>query len=126
IGSDGGYLAAPVRMSSLLVMPGERMDILVDFNGAPGHCKDVILTNDARAPYPAGEPADANTGVIMRFVLKKTKIPSPPIPSSLVVRLQSPPRLSLPPSSYVFALNNRPSRLSLFSCSLLLAGFLVP
>ncbi|CAI5989591.1 unnamed protein product [Closterium sp. NIES-65] len=28
IGSDGGYLAAPVRMSSLLVLPGERMDIL--------------------------------------------------------------------------------------------------
>ncbi|CAI5521815.1 unnamed protein product [Closterium sp. Naga37s-1] len=94
IGSDGGYLAAPVRMSSLLVMPGERMDILVDFNGAPGHCKDVILTNDARAPYPAGEPADANTGVVMRFVLKKTKIPSPPIPSSLVTE-QSIPRVDV-------------------------------
>ncbi|CAI5536675.1 unnamed protein product [Closterium sp. Naga37s-1] len=100
IGSDGGYLAAPVRMSSLLVMPGERMDILVDFNGAPGHCKDVILTNDARAPYPAGEPADANTGVIMRFVLKKTKIPTPPIPSSLV----SPPNPSLPSAFASFKL----------------------
>ncbi|CAI5989594.1 unnamed protein product [Closterium sp. NIES-65] len=97
IGSDGGYLAASVRMSSLLVLPGERMDILVDFNGASAHCKDVILTNDARAPYPAGEPADANTGVVMRFVLtKRTKIPSPPIPSSLVVRLLFPPRTHPP------------------------------
>ncbi|CAI5481574.1 unnamed protein product [Closterium sp. Yama58-4] len=50
-----------------------------------GHCKDIILTNDARAPYPAGEPTDANTGVVMRFVLaKRTAIPAPPIPSSLV------------------------------------------
>ncbi|CAI5494684.1 unnamed protein product [Closterium sp. Naga37s-1] len=107
IGSDGGYLAAPVRMSSLLVMPGERMDILVDFNGAPGHCKDVILTNDARAPYPAGEPADANTGVIMRFVLKKTKIPTPPIPSSLVLSsyVSSPlPTPSLPSAFASFKL----------------------
>ncbi|GJP44190.1 hypothetical protein CLOM_g3579 [Closterium sp. NIES-68] len=85
IGSDGGYLESPVRISTLLVLPGERMDILVDFNTAPSYCKDVILTNDARAPYPAGEPADANTGVVMRFVItNRQKIPTPSIPSTLV------------------------------------------
>ncbi|CAI5982535.1 unnamed protein product [Closterium sp. NIES-65] len=55
IGSDGGYLARPLRMRSVLVAPGERLDMLVDFNEAPSWCRDVLLTNDARAPYPAGE-----------------------------------------------------------------------
>ncbi|CAI5950643.1 unnamed protein product [Closterium sp. NIES-65] len=55
IGSDGGYLARPLRMRSVLVAPGERLDVLVDFNEAPSWCRDVLLTNDARAPYPAGE-----------------------------------------------------------------------
>lgn len=84
IGADGGYLSAPARMSSLLLIPGERADILVDFNSVPAYCKDVILTNNARAPYPAGEPVDRNTGVVMRFVVTNRKaVPSPVIPSTV-------------------------------------------
>ncbi|CAI5471191.1 unnamed protein product [Closterium sp. Yama58-4] len=71
IGSDGGYLQRPVYLSSLLLAPGERYDILVDFAAAQqgGACRDVIVTNDAAAPYPGGEAVDGNTGVVMRFVI---------------------------------------------------------
>ncbi|CAI7914214.1 unnamed protein product, partial [Closterium sp. NIES-53] len=81
IGSDGGYLARPLRMRNVLVAPGERLDMLVDFNEAPSWCRDVLLTNDARAPFPAGERVSPDTAVIMRFILTKGKaIPAPPLP----------------------------------------------
>lgn len=50
IGSDGGLLAAPVKMSRLLLAPAERADLIVDFSGLQG--KTVTLSNDASAPYP--------------------------------------------------------------------------
>ena len=49
IGSDGGYLQAPVRESRLCVLPGSRMEMLVDFsNVAAG--TEIILVNDAPRP----------------------------------------------------------------------------
>ncbi|GJP40017.1 hypothetical protein CLOM_g24315 [Closterium sp. NIES-68] len=84
IGTDGGYLVRPVRRTEVLIAPGERVDLLVDFSELPSGCKDVIVTNDARAPYPAGEPVTAQTGVVMRInILKKKRIPSPPIPKKI-------------------------------------------
>jgi FtsP/CotA-like multicopper oxidase with cupredoxin domain len=35
IGSDGGYLKAPVQLSSLLIAPAQRADILIDFSDVP-------------------------------------------------------------------------------------------
>ncbi len=67
IGSDGGLLDAPVdvdlvtpgvpamgdpRSPHLLMAPGERSDVVVDFGGQAG--KRFILTNTAVAPYPGG------------------------------------------------------------------------
>jgi spore coat protein A, manganese oxidase len=44
IGSDGGYLKSPVTLTSLVISPGERVDILLDFsNIAPG--EKIILQN---------------------------------------------------------------------------------
>ncbi|CAI5507073.1 unnamed protein product [Closterium sp. Naga37s-1] len=85
IGSDGGYLPPAVR-SSLLVAPGERYDILVDFSTLRSSCADVILTNDARAPFPAGQPVTNNTAVVMRFIVDhhNARLPAPRIPKSLV------------------------------------------
>lgn len=46
IGSDGGYLKAPVALASLTLAPAERADIIVDFsNLAPG--EKVTLQNSA-------------------------------------------------------------------------------
>ncbi len=46
IGSDGGYLKAPAHVTSELISPGERADILVDFSNLPAGTK-VILKNNA-------------------------------------------------------------------------------
>jgi FtsP/CotA-like multicopper oxidase with cupredoxin domain len=42
IGSDGGLLAAPVPLSRLLIAPGERAEILIDFSGLEGQTLNLI------------------------------------------------------------------------------------
>jgi len=86
IGTDGGYLPKPVQLVSLLLAPGERADILVDFSQlSPG--TQLILTNDANAPFPSGDPTDPlTTGQIMQFtVLNKPKVVPPPLPKTLSI-----------------------------------------
>ena len=71
IGTDGGLLDAPVRLNSLLLGPGERADVVVDFAGlAPG--TRVTLTNNARSPFPAGPTAEAVGGVPLRQIMRFT------------------------------------------------------
>ena len=60
IGSDGGYLPKPVTLTSLLLAPAERADILVDFSALPPMTK-LILENHANAPFPDGDSPDPNT-----------------------------------------------------------------
>ncbi len=84
IGTDGGYLRKPVRLVSLLISPGERADIVVDFsNLTPG--TKLILINTANAPYPNGAAPDTQTtGQIMQFtVLEKPAVPPVPLPKKL-------------------------------------------
>ena len=84
IGTDGGYLPKPVQLVSLLISPGERADILVDFSQlSPG--TKLILTNTANAPFPDGSPPDYQTvGQIMQFtVLNKPVVAPPPLPNRL-------------------------------------------
>ena len=70
--TDGGYLQSAVKMNSLLIAPGERAGILVDFSKlAPG--TKVIMNNTAAAPYPTGDPVDQNTGQIMQFTVGNPK-----------------------------------------------------
>lgn len=66
IGSDSSMLYRPVPKKVLLMAPGERAEVLVDFSRSNGQL--ITLTNSARSPYPNGTPTDPNTdGVIMRF-----------------------------------------------------------
>ena len=84
IATDGGYLdrAAKIDKSALvpnrlLMLPGERYEVVIDFNGfesgASGpngktYSGNWVLENNAKAPYPAGDPVDpATTGRIMEF-----------------------------------------------------------
>ena len=83
IGSDGGYLQSAVAMNSVLIAPGERYDMLVDFSGLTAGTK-VIVKNDANAPFPDGDPVDANTGVIMQYtVTGNTGFTAQVLPASL-------------------------------------------
>ena len=92
IGTDGGYLAAPVVLNDpanpnsprLLIAPGERADVIVDFTGlAPG--REFILRNTAKAPFPNGEAVDPQTsGQIMLF---RVIAPTGPDPSQIPAQL---------------------------------------
>ncbi len=85
IGGDGSYLPAPAALTSLLVAPAERADILIDFSGLPGGT-NVVLQNTANAPFPGGDPVDPQTtGQIMRFEVQSGTPVSPhPLPSKLI------------------------------------------
>jgi spore coat protein A len=50
IGTDGGFLPNPVALNKLLLAPGERADVIVDFSTLEG--RTTTLSNDAPAPYP--------------------------------------------------------------------------
>lgn len=66
IGSDGGFLEAPVKLDELILAPAERADVIIDFSGYKG--KNLILKNDAPSPFPTGAPVDPETtGQIMQF-----------------------------------------------------------
>jgi spore coat protein A, manganese oxidase len=77
IATDGGYLNRPVKLSDagqasalrLLVAPGERAEVVVDFSKFAG--KTLLLRNDAQTPFPMdGTPLDVDaddTTLIMKF-----------------------------------------------------------
>ena len=66
IGSDGGLLPAPVLRNTLLIGPGERIDVIVDFSTVPG--QNLIMKNTARSPFPFGAVVNPQTsGQIMAF-----------------------------------------------------------
>jgi len=84
IGGDGGYLLAPVTMTSLTIAPGERADIIVDFSALPAGTK-LIMRNTAKAPFPGGAPVDAKTtGRVMQFTVTNAPAVAPtPLPATL-------------------------------------------
>jgi spore coat protein A len=58
IGTEGGFLPAPAMLNGpqqplLLVAPGERADLIVDFRAVPAG-STLILYSDAPAPFPGG------------------------------------------------------------------------
>jgi spore coat protein A, manganese oxidase len=76
IGNEAGYLAADVKYGvdatgtvrtafpfnpatmggNLILGPAERADVIIDFSAFAG--KDIILYNDAPAPFPGGAPTN--------------------------------------------------------------------
>ena len=74
IGSDGGYLKAPVSLTSLLLAPAERADIIVDFSALASGTK-VILKNTALTNNNGGERQ--TVGQIMQFTTTDQTAPTP-------------------------------------------------
>lgn len=101
IGSEGGLLPAPAPATSLLIAPGERFDVIVDFTNAPlGSI--VMMTNDAPAPYPDG-------GEIELPELMQIRI-NTPVPASDPDRSAPPDQLKLRPVPRLNAMSNVPPR----------------
>lgn len=66
IGTDGGLLENPKHLMELLLSPGERADVLVDFSDFKN--QDLILINNATTPFPMGDDPDPDTtGQIIKF-----------------------------------------------------------
>ncbi|MFR9749669.1 multicopper oxidase family protein [Nocardia sp. 004] len=123
IGNDQGLLDAPVVTESLMLGPGERVDLLVDFSGlAPG--ETVELRNDLPPPLQASTlgivtmplfcrfRADSRrgfTGSVPRRLRGAPGLPPalPPLETPTVFRnltLSQPLELRIPPA--IMALNN--------------------
>ena len=113
IGTDGGYLDAPAKidpnaavLNKLVIMPGERADLIVDFAGlAPG--SRLILRNTAKTPYPAGAaPQGSTLGRILQFrvvPLGAADTSFDPAAPGAVLRAAPMPRLADPVAGAVAA-----------------------
>lgn len=76
IGTDGGFLPAPVQVDQLLLGNGERADAIVDFTGLPEGTQLYLINEGPDEPFGGGVPdrdfpaADpATTGQVMKFVV---------------------------------------------------------
>lgn len=87
IGSDQGLLPSPVPMNQMLIAPGERKDIVLDFSSPALWGQTIIMKNNARAPYPKGDvPDPQTTGRVMAFRVNKSlnnAYPLTTLPASL-------------------------------------------
>jgi FtsP/CotA-like multicopper oxidase with cupredoxin domain len=93
IGTEGGFLPAPLQLNRLLMGPAERADVIVDFTNV-GVGTEIILENlGPDEPFGGGEPpgdfdkADpATTGQVMQFrVVPATSADTSTPPSQLVL-----------------------------------------
>ena len=81
IGTEGGLLERKIEnVSQITLAPAERVDVVIDFSTHNG--QSIILTNDAPAPFPGGDPPSPDLTQIMEFRVKqklskpdKSKIP---------------------------------------------------
>jgi FtsP/CotA-like multicopper oxidase with cupredoxin domain len=70
IGSDDGLLPAPVSHDDIIVTPGERYDVVVDFAGVPVG-SEVTLVND----FGTGATREVMRFVVMRTATDDTRVP---------------------------------------------------
>jgi len=88
IGTDGGYLDAPVKLDpalgqKLTMMPGERYEVIIDFTGFAN--TNLIIKNSGRTPYPKGAPPQGATlGRVMQFRVGAAVADASYNPASLV------------------------------------------
>ncbi len=70
IGTESGFLPAPVRLGELLLAPAERADLIVDFTGLRAGTELYLINEGPDEPF-TGEsqpPADpGTTGQVMKF-----------------------------------------------------------
>ena len=86
IGSDGGLLNAPVSLNRLILAPGERADLLVDFSSYPAGTR-ITLKNTGPAPFPDGPRSSRRGGSplkeIMQFTVGSSVGFAEPVPALL-------------------------------------------
>ena len=74
IGSDGGYIKSPVPLTSLLLAPAERADIIVDFSSLASGTKVILHKQRFNRKYCRGKQT---VGQIMQFTITDQTGPTP-------------------------------------------------
>ena len=100
VGSEGGYLQAPVKAERLLLAPAERADVVVDFTDVPTGTQVLMRNVGPDEPFSGEEPGEPfepadpeSTGLVMQFrVVPAQSADSSTPPAELVL----PPREPLP------------------------------
>jgi spore coat protein A, manganese oxidase len=82
IGTDGGLLPAPLELHYLLIAPGERFDIVIDFSGCEN--KSFSLINDAPAPYTMGGQFLADDVMLFKVTKPLSGKDTSTVPDTLV------------------------------------------
>jgi len=85
IATDDGYLDAPVTTPNVIIGPGERYEVVVDFAGLPVGT-EIVMKNSARTPFPGGaKPIAGTTDTVMKFrvIGLNGAIPDPALPTNL-------------------------------------------
>ncbi|KAL3687464.1 hypothetical protein R1sor_013773 [Riccia sorocarpa] len=88
IGTDGGFLPFPLRLSSLTLGPAYRADVIIDFSGITPGTK-IYLNNSAPAPFPSGDDAFlTKIPSVLEFRVipkpQKVNLPSTRIPQGII------------------------------------------
>jgi len=100
IGSDGAMLNAPVPLTHLLLAPGERADILLDFtNLAPG--TKIQVKNNAPAPFPNGPRNPQQGGIFVREIMQFTVSNTTGFAGGIPATLRATPIGTLPAPSRI-------------------------
>lgn len=69
VSPDQGYLRSPVEQFHLILAPGQRYGVLIDFSSFSAGDK-LSLLNSASSPFPDGDPIDPETtGQVMQFTV---------------------------------------------------------
>lgn len=92
IGTEGGFLPAPVSLNELLIAPAERADVIVDFSGLAVGSTIVLQNLGPDDPFGGGVPgvdfpaADPQTtGQVMQFIVVPLTKPDPTTPPDQLV-----------------------------------------
>ncbi|RAI30656.1 multicopper oxidase family protein [Rhodoplanes serenus] len=91
IGSEGGYLAAPVKLRDVVLAPAERADLVVDFSRVAPGARVVLRNRGPDAPYKGDAEDDEaradprSTGQVMQFRVVRPTSPDPTTPPARLV-----------------------------------------
>jgi spore coat protein A len=81
IGTDGGLLPRPLRLHYLLIAPGERFDVVIDFSAYRNN--HFALLNDAPAPYTMGGGMAAREVMLFRVTKPLSGLDGSQLPAQL-------------------------------------------
>ena len=88
IGTDGGFLPKPAKLTKLLIAPAERADLIIDFTGLAG--KTVSVDNNGSAPFPGWGMLDMPHAPLYEWMKFRVTLPLAKDAKTFVMPASSP------------------------------------